>query len=545
MDMNLTCVKRLACGMSALVALAGAVPVVVLASPASVLAVVASEPVAKKATPAPAKQVAPATVAKTAAPAFVTPKTTPAPAAKKAAPAYVAKKYSRVRASAMDFSAYAPSSYSVPEGESRVYRLAVPAKRVAVGAPAIADFIMISPSELYLSGKKTGATNLIVWGKNGNFTTAPLVVSRNVKPIQDLLRAVLPKEHDIQLYSSGDALVLAGSVSNALAAETAIRLVKTFLGGTVPDVTPEATLTKKSEAATGTSGGTSISGMTGVASAAGMSGAATVASSGIHGFINLLKIRDPQQVRLEVRIAEVSKSYMEALGFSWTQGVGSTAGSSLMTGFVSNATLNLLLKNSGNLKVEADSQKNWIKMLAEPTIVAMSGQEGYFLVGGKIYTPTPTGNGAVDYQERTYGVGLRFTPTVLDAGRISLKVAPEVSEPDSQFQSAGSLYNLPAFKVSAASTTVEMNEGQNLVIGGLLKDKLTETIEAVPLLGQLPLLGALFRHTSMDSEKVEVIVIVRPTLVKASDTVPELPTDRFVPPGPNRLFLEGKLQGSK
>ncbi|UWX58016.1 pilus assembly protein N-terminal domain-containing protein [Chlorobaculum sp. MV4-Y] len=541
MDMNLTCVKHLACGMSALVALSGAVPVVVLASPAPVVAVAAPAPIAKKATPVPAKQVAPAPVAKTAAPAPVTTKTTPAPVAKKVYRKPAAKRYSRVRV--MDFSAYTPSSYSVPEGESRVYRLAAPAKRVAVGDPAIADFIMISPSEIYLSGKKTGATNLIVWGKNGNSTTAPLVVSRNVKTIQDLLRAVLPKEHDIQLYSSGDALVLAGSVSNALAAETAIRLVKTFLGGTVPDVTPEATLTSKSEAATGTSGGTSISGMTGVSSASGTTGTATVASSGIRGFINLLKIRDPQQVRLEVRIAEVSKAYIESLGFSWTQGVGSTAGSSLMTGFVSNATLNLLLNNSGNLKVEADRKKTWIKMLAEPTIVAMSGQEGYFLVGGKIYTPTPTGNGAVDYQERTYGVGLRFTPTVLDAGRISLKVAPEVSEPDSQFQSAGSQFNLPAFKVSAASTTVEMNEGQNLVIGGLLKDNLTETIQAVPLLGQLPLLGALFRHTSMDSEKVEVIVIVHPTLVKATDIAPEIPT--FVPPGPNRLFLEGKLQGSK
>ncbi|MGC8775177.1 MAG: type II and III secretion system protein family protein [Chlorobaculum sp.] len=504
--MNLTCIKRLACGMSVLVALADIVPLAAQASPAT--------------------------------------------EAKAVAPVRPAKKYSRAAGRAMGFSPYAPSTYLVPEGESRVYRLAVPAKRVAVGDPAIADFIMISPSELYLSGKKMGATNLIVWGTNGNFTATPLLVSRNVKPIQDLLRAVLPKEHDIQLYSSGDALVLAGSVSNAMAAETAIRLVKTSLGGTVPDVTPEVTLSKKSDVASGSSGGASISGMTGTSStgAAGTAAAAAGSSSSIRGFVNLLKIRDPQQVRLEVRIAEVSKSYIENLGFSWTQGVGNTTGS-LMTGFVSNQTLNLLLQsnrsNPNNLQVEADRKKTWIKMLAEPTIVAMSGQEGYFLVGGKIYTPTPTGNGAVDYVERTYGVGLRFTPTVLDAGRISLKVAPEVSEPDTQFQSKGSTFNLPAFKVSAASTTVEMNEGQNLVIGGLLKDNLTETIDAVPLLGQLPLLGALFRHTSMDSEKVEVIVIVHPTLVKASDTAPELPTDRFVPPGPNRLFLEGKLQGSK
>ncbi len=471
-----------------------------------------------------------------------------------------------------------PSIYLVPVGESRVYRLDRPITRVAVGNPEVADYIMLNPSELYLLGKKPGATNLVIWDRTGSFTSTPLQVSRNINPIKVMLKVVLPKETDIQIFAWGPALVLAGTVSDALAAETAYRLVTAYLGGTLSGVNPESTMTNRASApgsvasatasgltsslsALGSAATASIPGAgnsvssSGTAAPAGKSDVANSASSpgsapaSIPGIVNLLKVRDPQQVRLEVRIAEVSKSYIESLGLGWTKGFGTTQGS-LMAGFVNNATLNLLLQarwdpntntTVGNqLKLEAERKHSLIKILAEPTIVAMSGQEGYFLVGGKIYTPTVGANGSVDYVERTYGVGLRFTPTVLDAGRISLKVAPEVSEP----VTAQGTSTLPAFKTSTVSTTVQMNEGENLVIGGLLRDNLTEVIQAVPLLGQIPLLGALFRHTQKDSETTELMVIIRPSLVKASASAPELPTDRFIPPTQKELFIDGKLKGS-
>ncbi len=451
-----------------------------------------------------------------------------------------------------------PSTYQVPVGESSVYRLGQPIKRVAVGNPDVADFIMLNSSEFYLQGKKPGATNLIVWDKKGNFTSTPLQVSRNVNAIKELLKAVLPHESDIHIVASGPALVLSGSVSNSLAAETVSRLVRAYLGGTVPGVNPESTLTGS---ASGPAAPASMLGVANFASA-GMPGMPNTSSGpgalGMPGFVNLLKVRDPQQVRLEVRIAEVSRSQMESLGLSWSQGLNSSSDSpqgSLMTGFVSSATLDLLLKAKydpitktivGNrLTVEAQRKPSLVKILAEPTIVAMSGQDGYFLVGGKIYTPTVTTNGAIDYIERTYGVGLRFTPTVLDAGRISLKVAPEVSEPVSQPITAGTSNPLPAFKISTVSTTVQMNEGENLVIGGLLRDNLTEVIQAVPLLGEIPLLGTFFRRTEKSSETTELMVIIRPTLVKASATAPKLPTDKFVPPTRKQLFIDGKLQSSR
>ncbi len=434
-----------------------------------------------------------------------------------------------------------PSIYLVTVGESRVYRLDQPVKRVAVGNPEVADYILLNPSELYLLGKKTGATNLVVWDRTGNCTSTPLQVSRNINPLKVMLKVVLPKETDIQIFAWGPALVIAGSVSDALAAETVLRLVKSYLGGTVPGVNPESTIINSASASAAPA---TASGMSGASAApASASGAASSASdTAIPGVVNLLKIRDPQQVRLEVHIAEVSKTYIETLGLGLTLGAGNNTQGSLMTGFVSNATLNLLT-HGNQLQVEAEHTANLFKILAEPTIVAMSGQEGYFLVGGKIYTPTVGSNGAVDYVERTYGVGLRFTPTVLDTGRISLKVAPEVSEPNTAPITAGTSSNLPAFKISYASTTVQMNEGENLVIGGLLRDNLTEVKRSVPVLGNIPLFGALFRRTERNSETTELLVFIHPTLVKDTASVPELPTDRFVPPTQKEHFLEGKLQG--
>ncbi len=459
----------------------------------------------------------------------------------KASPKHSSKKnIKRVRTFSGPSMAF-PSSYLLSEGESRVYRLAKPVSRVAIGNPAIADYIIINPSELYLLGKKPGATNLIVWDQAGNFMSAPLNVSRNINPIKVLLTAALPNERGIDIYSLGPAVVLAGTVSDALAAETAWRIVSAYLGGKGSGKTPEQSLINSPPDSP------ALTNVTGIAKAASTSASASNAAqaSGIPGVVNLLKVRDPMQVRLEVRIAQVSRSCIQALGLDWVQGAGPLAGSSLMTGFVSDATIKLFFSNGNSSYIQAECKKGLIRMLAEPTLVTMSGQEGFFLVGGKVYTPTVAANGAVDYVERTYGVGLRFLPVVLDGGRISLKVAPEVSKPLKEAITAGTSSGLPSFSLTYSATTVQMNEGENLVIGGLLQDNLEETIRGIPLLSKIPILGALFRRTDKDSEKTELMVVVRPTLIKASRTMPELPTDRVIPPTEKELFLDGKLQGSR
>lgn len=430
-------------------------------------------------------------------------------------------------------------------GESQVLQLAQPATRVAVGHPGVTDYVLLSPQELYVLAKSPGETNLVIWTANGKAQTLRTQVSLNLRSLRDLLRRILPTETEIELISAGEAIFLKGVVSDASAAETAHRVITSQLQ-------QERTLSGSKDSAE---------------SKPAAKDAAREPSRDIPSLtqgtriVNLLKVRQPQQVMLEVRVAEVSKSYLESLGVEWSQSGGLNEGS-LMTGFVNNATLNLLLgrgvaqkvnpdgtplfsNRTQGVKIEAQRRDGWVKILAEPTIVAMSGQEGRFLVGGKIFIPVNQALGSTTYEERSYGVGLRFVPTVMESGRINLRVAPEISEPVKESVTAGTKDSLPAFKSSYVSTTVQMAEGENLVIGGLLRDNVNEIVKAVPLLGEIPLLGTLFRYSQYITERTELLIMVRPSLVKASLTTPVLPTDSFTPPTRSEFFLGGQLQGGK
>lgn len=419
-------------------------------------------------------------------------------------------------------------------GESQVLQLPQPVTRVAVGHPGIADFILLGPKELYVLGKAPGMTNLVMWSANGKASTLRTQVSLNLTPLRELLRQVLPDEKELELLSSGDAVILKGVVSDPGVADTAQRLVASQLQPETASADPGSKDDKGNKEAPTIRTGSRI--------------------------VNLLKVRAPQQVMLEVRVAEVSKSYLESLGVEWGQSGGINEGS-LMTGFVNSATLSLILgrgvsqkvnsdgtplysNRTETLKVEAQRKDGWVKILAEPTIVAMSGQEGRFLVGGKIFIPVNQALGSTTYEERSYGVGLRFVPTVLESGRINLRVAPEISEPVKESVTAGTSASLPAFKSSLVSTTVQMAEGENLVIGGLLRDNINEIVKAVPLLGELPVLGALFRSSQYITERTELLIVVRPTLVKAVREAPKLPTDTFTPPTRSEFFMGGQRQGA-
>ena len=426
-------------------------------------------------------------------------------------------------------------------GESQVLQLPQAVKRVAVGHSGIADFILIGPKELYVLGKAPGRTNLVMWDAHGKASAIRAHVGLNLVKLRELFQRVLPAENDIEVLASGADLILKGTVSDSLVAATAQRIAETQLGnfGSAAALYDKAGKDEKDEKDDKD---------------------VKYVPHNRPRVVNLLKVRSPQQVMLEVRVAEVSKSYLESLGVEWGQTGGISEGA-LMTGFVNNATLNLLLgrgvaqkvdtdgspkysNRTNNIKIEAERKDGWVKILAEPTIVALSGQEGRFLVGGKIFIPVNQALGSTTYEERTYGVGLRFVPTVLESGRINLKVAPEISEPVKESVTAGTAASLPAFKSSYVSTTVQMGEGENLVIGGLLRDNINEIVKAVPLLGELPVLGAFFRHSQYITERTELLIMVRPTLVKASSVAPTLPTDTLKPPSRSELFLGGQLQGS-
>lgn len=396
-------------------------------------------------------------------------------------------------------------------GHVRVLSLPGPISRIVVGDPKVADYRLVSPTELYVVGKVAGTTNLVIWRGEGEPTTLRLSVTTDLAPLAESLRHNLPDEKAIDLRMASGRVVLSGSVSSPVAATAAHRLADAF--------------------------------MQPVQSAAGAATPSLV--------IDLLRVRDNQQVTLEVRIAEISRSVLDKLGLG-AQASGDNGrlrlGSSFLGG--GGAAASVLFGGVNGLSLEAEARNGLVRILAEPTIVAMSGQEGSFLVGGKVFIPVvqagAAASGTITLQEREFGVGLKFTPMVLDAGRISLKVTTEVSEISKEpmtLRSGTTASVLPAFTSRRVATSVLLTDGQSLVIGGLLRNSSTASINAFPLLGELPVIGALFRSTEFIADMTELVVVVRAKLVTPGDAQPPLPTDSVVPPTRTELFWERRLQG--
>jgi pilus assembly protein CpaC len=395
-------------------------------------------------------------------------------------------------------------------GHVRVMSLPGAVSRIAVGDPKVADYRLISPTELYVVGKAAGTTNLVIWRDGLQPTTLRVSVTPDLAPLAESLNDNLPNEKSIDLRMASGRVVLSGMVSSPAAAAAALSLADAFMRP--------------------------------------LQAAASAPSQ----VIDLLRVRDNQQVTLEVRIAEISRSVLDKLGLG-VQASGNNgswrAGSSFLGG--GGASASLLFGGINGLSLEAEARSGLVRILAEPTIVAMSGQEGSFLVGGKVFIPViqpgaSTGS-TITLQEREFGVGLKFVPQVLDAGRISLKVTTEVSEISREpvtLRSGATASVLPAFTSRRVATSVLLADGQSLVIGGLLRNSTTASINSFPFLGDLPVIGALFRSTEFIADMTELVVVVRATRVQASDVRPPLPTDRVVPPTRNELFWEQRLQGA-
>ena len=257
---------------------------------------------------------------------------------------------------------------------------------------------------------------------------------------------------------------------------------------------------------------------------------------------------------LAVQIAEVSKSLLERLevGATLRFASGSWA-TTLLSNFLSGTANGLLdvRKSNGRqqLTIEAQKQDGLVRILAEPTVMAISGQEGSFLAGGKIFIPVGQDNNKITLEEREYGVGLRFTPTVLSGGRINLKVAPEVSELSREgvgISAAGVSGRsiLPVITTRRASTTVQLYDGQSYAIGGLIKNNQVSNITGVPWLSEVPILGALFRSTDFQHDRTELLFVITAHLVKPLPADAVLPTAQLAPPSRTDLMLGGKMEGT-
>jgi pilus assembly protein CpaC len=280
--------------------------------------------------------------------------------------------------------------------------------------------------------------------------------------------------------------------------------------------------------------------------------------------INSMQVGGVQQIMLEVRVAEMNRELVRRLGINLAAVASNAFGVSALGNLTSlfgpggiatplagtigqdvTSNINAIVHfPTGSITwtafIDALKQQNLVKVLAKPTLVAISGQEAAFLAGGEFPIPVPQAFGVVTIQFKKFGVGLVFTPNVLNGKHISMNVAPEVSELD--FSNALRLqgFTIPSITTRRASTTIELADGQSFAIGGLLRDNLRESVSKFPFLGEIPILGTLFRSSSFQKSETELLIIVTPHLVKPLDlTAQTLPTDYYLEPNDFEFFLLG------
>ena len=367
------------------------------------------------------------------------------------------------------------------------------------------DVMLLSPTELFFLGKRAGSMNLVLQSADGRCLVKDLIVTIDPNTLKAKLTELMPEENGVKVSGAENALVLTGSVSNAIKLDQIMSLATSYGDG------------KK--------------------------------------VVNLLSIASPQQVMLEVKIAEVSKSLLDKLGASTqlvhTSGADTTY--SLLSNFLSSGGGLLSALKLGKVALNIDGQKDdgLVRVLAEPNIMAISGQPASFLSGGRIFIPvSQSRNGGVPtitLEEKEFGIGVKFTPTVLEGSRINLKLVTEVSDlsqTGSPFTSAnGVVAVLPSLTVRKADTTIQLNDGQSFVVAGLIKNNITETIKRFPFLGEIPILGALFRSSEFKKDQTELLFVITPRLVKPLAEAPRLPTDNHVEPTRSD-YLDGRLEGT-
>lgn len=454
-----------------------------------------------------------------------------------------------------------PSHVSVPIGKSTMLNMPEPVRSRSLGNPGIVQAMLVSPQTLYLLGLETGTTNMIVQGRSGSCSVIDVTVGMDPSGLQNALRDLMPEARDLRVTAAADSLVIAGHVPDALQAQKILDIANAFVlrQSRGPLQAPQQAL--------GGQPGTTTPGMmpTSMSLSALRPGGAAGGDTPLRSprVINMMTIDAPQQVMLEVKVAEVSKTLVDQLSMS-AQFAGKFGSFGVLANFLSNGQnligafttpesfLNATHKTFTAVGASPLRGDSLVKILAEPNLMAISGQEASFLAGGKVYFPVPQSTGAggttITLQEETFGVALRFTPTVMANGRINLRVAPEVSElsPTGVSVSASNTNNtaiLPLITTRRASTTLQVMDGQSFAIGGLIKNNVTTSIKAFPGLGEIPVLGALFRSSDFQTDRSELVFIVTPRLVQPLPADYKLPTDGYIQPSRGEFFLQGKLEG--
>ncbi|KHK92329.1 type II and III secretion system protein family protein [Novosphingobium malaysiense] len=414
----------------------------------------------------------------------------------------------------------------VPLNKSQVVTADRPIARAMVGNAEIADVMPLTDRSIYVLGKSMGTTSLTLYDSGGRvLSVMDVAIGPDVRSFEAQVSRLIPGQ-SIDATISGDSMVLTGLVTDPGAVDKAMRLAKTYAGEKV---------------------------------------------------VNMLSVGSSQQVMLEVRFAEVKRSVGEDIGVSsFSASNGGTFGSAIGRGAqltpdadTGEGILGLTaITNSfgvfrksfsiGDLNIDAvlDAMetKGFAKTLAEPTLVALSGEKASFLAGGEFPVPVAqsgnagSGNGAqaLTVEFKPFGVSLGFTPTVLADRTINLRVEPEVSSIDPAASVTLNGITIPGVQTRRASTVLELRDGESFAIAGLLQQDFKTNVSQLPLLGNLPILGALFRSTEFQKGETELLIVVTPHLV--APIKPEqvkLPTDRVEDPTAAGTVLLGESYDPK
>ena len=390
---------------------------------------------------------------------------------------------------------------SVSRGNSALLINPVPLSRFSVGDPAIAEATVLSPTEVLINGKGLGTTTLLIWDNSGQVRVNSVEVTADAPGLQRFLKQLMPDE-DIQVSASGNTVTVSGTVKDPNSVARALDMAKST-GATVIDnlVAPPAV-----------------------------------------------------QVLVRVRFAEINRTALRDWSTRFStlnphklSDKGNYFGTSDPT--VGSDAITFLL-NSGNANIQAfiaaATQKGDLRTLAEPNLMTLPGKEASFLAGGEFPYPSVqsgTSAGAVAIVFKEFGIRLKFTPNIARNGAIRLKVFPEVSTLDFANGLTIQGFQIPSLRTRRADTEVELREGQYLAIAGLMDNETTRNLTKIPLLGDIPILGELFKSRGIRDRRTELLVLVSPELVQASETAPKVPTgEPGPPPPPGEWKREGFLK---
>jgi pilus assembly protein CpaC len=472
------------------------------------------------------------------------------------------------------------TTLTVPVYKSRIVTLPTPAKRVSVSNPDIADVLIVGSGELYVLGKDLGATNVLLWDRNDKLISSLSVfVTHDLEGLRQTLASVLPGEK-IQVSSAQRDLVLSGQVTSALKMDAALQIAHSYL---MQAATAKEKIMFKEE----TQGGAG--------------GAGGDNDKKVGKVINLMSVGGAQEVMVHVKVAEVQRSVMKSLNAqfnaihnnsSWTLG-GVNGGATFPPAVFlpENASspvfgspnprfpppnggnpigpyVNLFVPNTpsitnqglfggfvgkeleAQLFIDAAAQQGLARILAEPTVTTMNGQEAQFLSGGSFPIPVPEQNGVIGITYKDFGVKLVFQPLVLESGRINLKLNISVSQLVTTNSlvvtpiTSSTVFAVPALSERRALSTVELSDGQTIGIAGLMNENMNNAVTKFPGLGDIPILGQLFRSQSFQKGQTELVIFVTPALAKPirpSDV--HLPTDGQIDPSNIDFYLRGRLEG--